>query len=299
MIGFRRDDEGDWVAELSCLALASTSGTIPRSREAAWIEDDEERAGRVGQPLDCPLCDRAELPEGLRPARTTATWDASTVPAALRRATGWPPARGASSRSRPARSASRRTTDPPIDVLVTAERAQPIPPELDHHVDPVEGARFHVTFLAPRVSAGRRGWRGRVLRPPPRRRRAVLTGGLSSAGSKGVCRPRAARPGVWGRRFVSSDLPTGSRSVRNVSESDHVASARAVYDASADRYIGFVGTEVSPATEGPVDRALLNAFVEMIHSGPGTAVADVGCGPGRVAAFLAAHQRAASDAAFA
>jgi SAM-dependent methyltransferase len=65
-----------------------------------------------------------------------------------------------------------------------------------------------------------------------------------------------------------------------------VTAARAVYDASADRYIGFVGTELSTATEGPIDRALLVAFVEIVANDPGARVADIGCGPARVAAFL-------------
>ena len=69
---------------------------------------------------------------------------------------------------------------------------------------------------------------------------------------------------------------------------DHVTSARAVYDVSAKRYIEFVGTELSPAIEGPVDRSLLLAFVERVATGLGGKVADVGmrarsggCLPGR------------------
>jgi len=38
--------------------------------------------------------------------------------------------------------------------------------------------------------------------------------------------------------------------------------------------------------EDPIDRALLAAFVEMVHDRPGGTVADLGCGPGWVAAFL-------------
>ena len=37
-------------------------------------------------PLERPLCDRAELPEGLRWVRTSAVWDEETMPAGLRRA---------------------------------------------------------------------------------------------------------------------------------------------------------------------------------------------------------------------
>ena len=72
-----------------------------------------------------------------------------------------------------------------------------------------------------------------------------------------------------------------------MSGEDHVATARAVYDRAAPRYVQFVGTEISPATEGPIDRALLVAFIELIKRQTVVRVADVGCGPGRVAAFMA------------
>ena len=67
------------------------------------------------------------------------------------------------------------------------------------------------------------------------------------------------------------------------------ATARAVYDKSAPRYVQFVGTEISSATEGPIDRALLVAFIELIKRQAVVRVADIGCGPGRVAALMAEH----------
>ena len=72
-----------------------------------------------------------------------------------------------------------------------------------------------------------------------------------------------------------------------VTQADHVSTAREVYDATAEAYAQFVGTEISAATEGPIDRALISAFVELVTGHPASRVADVGCGPGRVAAFLA------------
>lgn len=72
-------------------------------------------------------------------------------------------------------------------------------------------------------------------------------------------------------------------------DNDHVTEAKAVYDRSADAYVTFVGTEVSGGTEGPIDRSLLLAFVEVVLGRPGGLVADVGCGPGRVASLLAKH----------
>ena len=65
--------------------------------------------------------------------------------------------------------------------------------------------------------------------------------------------------------------------------------ARAVYDATAGTYAQVVGTELSAAFEGPVDRAFLAAFVDFVGVADRGPVADVGCGPGRVAAFLAAQ----------
>lgn len=156
MTGFRRDDQGAWIAELSCLHSQHIRHEPP-FWEAAWIEDDEERTKRVGQPLDCPLCDRAELPEGLEPKRTTATWEATTMPAALRRAhrvaaRTWGLLEVGAGAVR-----FQADTDPPLDVVVTPDRPQPIPPELDHQVEPLADARFHVTFLGPRYEPADEG----------------------------------------------------------------------------------------------------------------------------------------------
>ena len=68
---------------------------------------------------------------------------------------------------------------------------------------------------------------------------------------------------------------------------DHVATARAAYDMTAPRYVQFVGTEISSATEGPIDQSLLVAFVELVKRQTIDRVADIGCGPGRAAAFMA------------
>ncbi len=80
------------------------------------------------------------------------------------------------------------------------------------------------------------------------------------------------------------------RSVGKVSEHEYVASAQAVYDASADRFVEFAGTDLSSVTEGALDRSMLEAFVQMVGPRSGIQVADVGCGPGRVAAFLATRE---------
>ncbi|MEU7037744.1 class I SAM-dependent methyltransferase [Streptomyces sp. NPDC046237] len=64
---------------------------------------------------------------------------------------------------------------------------------------------------------------------------------------------------------------------------DHV-SVRHSYDTVAEEYALRLHEELAGK---PLDRALLAALLE--QSEQGTAVADLGCGPGHVAAWLAAH----------
>jgi SAM-dependent methyltransferase len=97
-------------------------------------------------------------------------------------------------------------------------------------------------------------------------------------------------------RIACRSCDSGSAPVRlywgmcsSVTAPDHVSTARAVYDATAEAYAKLVGTELTPVFEGPIDRAMLSAFVEYLTTSTAGPVADVGCGPGRVAAFLAAN----------
>lgn len=83
--GFHQDDEGDWVAELSCLHNQHVRHQPP-FQERPWVTSEAGRAAHVGAQLDCPLCDRLELPAGLELVRTAGPFDAGTLPAALRRA---------------------------------------------------------------------------------------------------------------------------------------------------------------------------------------------------------------------
>jgi hypothetical protein len=60
--GFHRDDEGDWVAELSCGHNQHVRHNPPFVQRP-WVISEAGRAGRLGTLLPCPPCDRAELPE--------------------------------------------------------------------------------------------------------------------------------------------------------------------------------------------------------------------------------------------
>jgi tellurite resistance-related uncharacterized protein len=83
--GFHQDDVGDWVAELSCLHGQHVRHDPP-FQERPWVSSEAGRNERIGAALECPLCDRLEIPEDLEVVRTAGPFDAQTLPAALQRA---------------------------------------------------------------------------------------------------------------------------------------------------------------------------------------------------------------------
>ena len=73
-----------------------------------------------------------------------------------------------------------------------------------------------------------------------------------------------------------------------MSEPKHVTTTREAYDLTADAYVAAIGTRIRAGIEAELDRSLLATFAEQFPKG--AAVADIGCGPGRVAVLLAAEQ---------
>ncbi|MFD3696174.1 class I SAM-dependent methyltransferase [Streptomyces sp. NPDC058646] len=71
-----------------------------------------------------------------------------------------------------------------------------------------------------------------------------------------------------------------------MTETSRLTAVRASYDAVAVDYARLLGPTLA---EGPLDRAVIAAFAEHVcaaEGGGGRAVADLGCGPGRVTAHL-------------
>ena len=56
LVGFRRDENGDWVAELSCGHTQHIRHRPPFELRP-WVLDDTTRNARIGTGRDCPLCD--------------------------------------------------------------------------------------------------------------------------------------------------------------------------------------------------------------------------------------------------
>ena len=59
IVGFRRDELGDWVVELSC-GHAQHVRHRPPFELRPWVLDEASRSQRIGTDRDCPLCDREQ-----------------------------------------------------------------------------------------------------------------------------------------------------------------------------------------------------------------------------------------------
>ena len=153
ILSFERDEAGDWVARLDCCHRQHVRHRPP-FRSAPWVLDDAARAARVGTLLECPLCDRAELPQDLVVVRTTELWDEQTLPAGLRRVHRL--ADGVWGRLRVESGALRfsAATEPRIDTVLGARMSQPIPPGVDHEVALVGPVSLAIDFLRPLPESG-------------------------------------------------------------------------------------------------------------------------------------------------
>jgi tellurite resistance-related uncharacterized protein len=146
ILGFRQDDAGEWVADLSCLHRQHIRHRPP-FRVAPWVLDDAERAGQVGSALDCSLCDRVELPDDLHVVRATDVWNEETMPSGLRRRHRVAAGTWGRLQVQEGELRFRLSTQPALDLIVRPDCPQPIPPEVDHEVEPLGRVRFFVEFL--------------------------------------------------------------------------------------------------------------------------------------------------------
>jgi tellurite resistance-related uncharacterized protein len=151
IVGFHPDDEGDWVAELDCLHNQHVRHRPP-FQQRPWVLDEAERAARVGAALDCPLCDRAEFPEGLVRARVAGPFDDATLPAALRRQHRVADRTWGCLYVLDGSVGFTMDVEPPLAVDLRAGDRQPIPPGVPHAVIVNGPVRLTVEFFvaAPR-----------------------------------------------------------------------------------------------------------------------------------------------------
>ena len=148
IVGFHQDEDGDWVAELSCLHNQHVRHRPP-FQERPWVVDETGRASRLGVELDCSLCDRAELPEGLTLARTAGPFVAATLPAGLRRDHRVAEGTWGCLRVEDRSVRFSMATEPPVDVRLKAGDRHPIPPGVPHALTLEGPVRLAVEFYVP------------------------------------------------------------------------------------------------------------------------------------------------------
>lgn len=151
IVGFRVDEEGDWVAELEChhrQHVRHRPPLFPRQ----WVLTAAGRAEHIGTRIDCPPCDRAELPAELVVVRTAGPFDDRTLPAGLRR--NHRVAAGTWGRLRVIEGSVHFTMQTPVPMErdVHAGEAQPIPPDVLHAVALAPASVIEVDFLVPEAS---------------------------------------------------------------------------------------------------------------------------------------------------
>jgi tellurite methyltransferase len=144
--GFIQDEHGDWVAALSCLHRQHVRHQPP-FRDRPWVLTEPGRAEHVGTALDCPLCDRAELPPHLEVVRTAGPFDATTLPPGLRRSHRVAERTWACLRVLDGSVRFTMDTTPPVDIRLGAGDARAIPPGVTHTVSLGGAARIAVDFL--------------------------------------------------------------------------------------------------------------------------------------------------------
>ena len=188
----------------------------------------------------------------------------------------WPSCRCCRHRAQPARRGLERDArlpaehDGEIDTIVTDDRDALVLGIYSR--EPIGGG--------PGRARGRRV--GHELPPPP-----VSTGdpGTYLSGRR-ACRGRGRRSSTAGSccsGAPAAPVRPGRRLSRRRRHGDTGRRDEASYDRVASDYAAEIAGEL---TGKPFDRGLLDAFTELAGSGT---VADVGCGPGHVGAYLAAR----------
>lgn len=144
IVGYREDPEDHSVVAVLGCGHGRHLRHHPPQADRAWALDPAARAARLGQPLDCQKCDRAEPPDGLALRRRTPAFTEATLPDALRaehrtRAGVW-------ARVEVEAGQLRVIAGPPceIDRVLGPGEAGWMPPEHPHRVEPVGPVRVTV-----------------------------------------------------------------------------------------------------------------------------------------------------------
>jgi tellurite methyltransferase len=145
ILGFHRDEEDYWVAELEC-GHSQHVRHNPPFENRPWTTTQEGRQSKLGQQLRYLNCDRFELPEGFQAYKRTPEFDAASIPDGLRKAHSTK--RRVWAKVHVWEGQLRYTVHAPLnqEFILEPENDGIIVPELLHHVEPLGAVRFFVEF---------------------------------------------------------------------------------------------------------------------------------------------------------
>lgn len=146
--GFHQDDDKEWVAEMSCFHSRHIRHQPP-IKNAEWVLSEDGREAHIGAPVECPLCDRAEFPEGLTLLGSAGPWDRDTLPKGLLSAHRTPEGRWGLLRVLEGAIDFRFEEDQPVPAATRhlgAGAVQPIPPGAPHRLAPAGPVRLELQF---------------------------------------------------------------------------------------------------------------------------------------------------------
>jgi tellurite methyltransferase len=142
--GFRLDDEGDWIAILSCGHPQHVRHSPPFINRP-WIVAQQGRDLMIGKHLNCVRCERFEIPSGFTLYKQTPVLTEVSMPATLRKhhstkAGVWAKIVVIEGRLRYKIRALEE------DVELTQGSYGIVVPEVTHRVEPLSKVRFLVEF---------------------------------------------------------------------------------------------------------------------------------------------------------
>ena len=143
--GFHHDEDGQWVAELSC-GHTQHMRHQPPWQDRAWVQSEVERTQRIGAAIDCTLCDMPVLPADVCEYKRTPSFTEHSVPAGLlsqhqTKAGVWARIVVTSGRLEYSFGEPRRV------FMLAPDRSGIVLPQVLHQVTPRGPVVFHVEFL--------------------------------------------------------------------------------------------------------------------------------------------------------
>lgn len=145
IVGYHQDEEGAYVAELAC-GHAQHVRHRPPLESRPWVNTDAGRRAHLGTSLACPLCRMPRLPADVAAYKQTAVFDASSVPAGLRRSHTLAAETWGEIVVEAGRVLYVLEDEGDWGVVLRPGVVGTIAPERPHHVEPEPDARFFVRF---------------------------------------------------------------------------------------------------------------------------------------------------------